>query len=293
MRNITLASMLVILLASPSLTVAGNLENVSGTANCTSWSADLLISFRAGTFMSGLEYSVVLTDANGAEVDRFVYSEFIEIPTTETAVFTFGGAWTSILDGDYTVTGDFTVYDFFGDGQNLSSGTFTTDVACGSAGGDGDRTAGDPCIYTYRYWADHPDLWPVESLEIAGQLKDKSELMAMLQVYSNHILAITVSRELIATQLNLANGSDPYIQPAVDEAGALLAGLPAGSRNAGESRSQAMQVRAKLAKYNRTGCPEDESSGVTMTLGGEYFETLQDKAAIETMTMGTLKAIYR
>ena len=78
MRKITLASALLILLATPQFTSAFTLDALSGSADCNGWNANVDIVVRDGAFMGQLEYAVVLRDADGFEVQRFDYSGMLD-----------------------------------------------------------------------------------------------------------------------------------------------------------------------------------------------------------------------
>lgn len=290
MRNIKLTCALIILLAVPSLVVAGTLENVSGVADCNSWSADLTISFRPDAMLARVEYTVVLQDAIGTEVDRFEYANFIDVPTTPTAVFSYGGDWNSALDGNYTVTGDFTVYDIFGDGYNASIGTFTSDLTCGTAGSD------PVCVFPARYWARHPDLWPVTSLEISGRMRDQADLLRMLDRSRHQMLGFQLVRELVAAKLNLANGVGADIAPVVAEADDYLSARPKDHRTVRRGHRWVMRLKARLFQFNRRGCDGPPSDGVFVTPSNalaESGEATTDKAAVELMSLGSIKAMYQ
>ena len=292
MRNFKPISALVILLALPNLAQAGVLENTAGVADCNSWSADLTISFPSHTVMSRVEYTVIVQDAAGTEVDRFDYADFITIPDTPTAVFNFGGTWHTPLDGSYTVTGDFTVYDIFGEAYNLTYGSFTTDLACGNTDNDDEPV----CLHSARYWVRHPDLWPVTSLEISGQMHDQTELMHMLGKHRRHNRNFRriqrLARQLVAAKLNLANGGSDDIQPVVARAEKFIANPPSGRRAWAHRRAQVMHLKQAMRHYNRRGCEELGATSVAVDASDYYLESA-DKAAVENMSLGTIKAMYQ
>ena len=217
MRKITLASVIVVLLAVPQVGSAITLESVAGRADCDGWSADLSIVVRPGAFLGRLEYAVVLQDADGLEVERFDLGEMINLPGTSAFTMTVSGGWNAPLAGDYTVAGEFLVYDIFGDGYNLSTGSFALDPGCGDASG-GDAPAVDLCTYTARHWFENPDLWPVTSLEIGSRTMEQAELMNILQLRRNSFLMFSLMRELIAAKLNLANGASEVVVAAIADA---------------------------------------------------------------------------
>ncbi len=295
MRNHTLTTALIILLVLPVLAGAATLESVSGTADCNGWSADLAVSFRPGAFFVQLEYSVVVQDANGAEVDRFDDATFLTIPEASTTSYNFTGAWTSELDGNYTVVGEFILHDMFDGGQNVTSAAFLSDLACGASGGD-DPLAGEPCLYRARYWRRHPELWPVTTLEIGGRILDQDQLMVVMNHRVHRFTLFALTRELITAKLNLANGGNSDIQDIVDATEALLMNFAGNSRNRGRARREANRLKRALHAYNKSGCPGDGASGVTLSLDGgseSTWDDSADKAAIEVMTLGTIKAMYR
>ena len=74
------------------------------------------------------------------------------------------------------------------------------------------------CAKTHGYWKSHPDVWPVDTLVLGTQSYSKAELLALLGLNSQTDASITLSRQLIAAKLNIANGSDP-----APVAGAILA----------------------------------------------------------------------
>ena len=301
MRNFTLTAALVILLVLPTLGSAATLDTLSGTADCNGWSADMSINFRPGAFFVRVEYSVVLQDAGGAEIDRFDFSEFIEIPGTATASYNFSGAWTGALDGNYTVVGEFVVHDIFDGGENVSSASFTNDLACGASGDGGDDPiASGACLNRARYWHGHPEMWPVTKLMVGGHSMDQAELLVALDRDAPNVDLFGLTRQLIAAELNLANGGDSDIRDVVDASNALLMNYGENARNRGQARSEANHLEHALHSYNRGGCPDDETSGETLGLDGGFDTMLAksanesaDKAAVEVLSLGSIKAMYR
>ncbi len=84
--------------------------------------------------------------------------------------------------------------------------------------------------------------------------------------------ATHLARQLVAAKLNLAQGSDPFIQPAVDDADVFLELFPAGSDPRGEDRQLADDIKAELDAYNNLDCGDDDSdsdSGDSDSDGGD------------------------
>ena len=82
-------------------------------------------------------------------------------------------------------------------------------------------TAGD-CTLTQGYWKNHPDAWPVTSLELGSVTYSKAEALSILgrPVAGNGLLSL--SHQLIATKLNVASGASNPIATAIAQADALI-----------------------------------------------------------------------
>lgn len=65
------------------------------------------------------------------------------------------------------------------------------------------------CPRTMGFWKNTPSAWSVDSLNLGEQSYSKSELLAILGAPSPNDASVVLARQLIAAQLNLANGSDP------------------------------------------------------------------------------------
>ena len=89
------------------------------------------------------------------------------------------------------------------------------------------------CSYTLGFWKTHPENWPVNSLSLGNVNYSKTQLLAILNKAVKGNGLITLSHQLIAAKLNIANGADPLIvQGTIDGADALIGNLvvpPIGS----------------------------------------------------------------
>ncbi len=296
MRNPTLISVLVILLVLPVVGSAATLDSLSGTADCNGWSADMSIDFRPGAFFVRLEYFIILRDANGVQLDRFDFSEFVDIPSTSLFTYNFAGSWAVTPTGNCTVTGEFVVHDLFDGGQNVSTDTFVNDLACG--GEVDDPVVVEPCLYRAHYWHRHPESWPVDSLEIGGRTLDQDQLLTVMNPRGNQFFVFALTRQLIAARLNLLNGGNRNFQNILDiadAADALLMNFDNNRRNAGQARAEAHRLMRALVRYNKGGCPGG-ATGVTLSLddgNNSTFDGMADKAAVELRSLGAIKAMYR
>jgi hypothetical protein len=89
------------------------------------------------------------------------------------------------------------------------------------------------CVFGQGYWKNHPEAWPVMTLQLGNVMYTQQQLLDILHqpVRGNGLLIL--AHQLIAALLNIANGSDSScIQQTIDEANALIGDLvipPEGS----------------------------------------------------------------
>jgi hypothetical protein len=74
--------------------------------------------------------------------------------------------------------------------------------------------------------------------------------------YNGPDASLHLTRQLVATRLNLAVGSNPSIVPVADAADAFLAIFPPGSNPSGANRTQADGLKNQLDAYNNSGCQQ-------------------------------------
>jgi hypothetical protein len=111
----------------------------------------------------------------------------------------------------------------------------------------------DFCPREAGYWAVNPTVWPVLRMELGGIEYGQATLLTLIAYWGSDV-SHQLARELIATQLNLEVGSDPYVLPYVAAADAFLAVYPPGSRPQGDDRKLGRQVMETLRDYNRAAC---------------------------------------
>jgi cysteine-rich repeat protein len=124
--------------------------------------------------------------------------------------------------------------------------------------------AGD-CTLTQGYWKNHPDAWPVTSLELGTVTYDQDALIAILKtpVKGNGLVAL--AHQLIAAKLNVAAGADDVsIEASIAAADALIGSLVVGV-DALET-SQTSELNGKLDAFNNGDvgpghCGDHEGSG--------------------------------
>jgi hypothetical protein len=145
-----------------------------------------------------------------------------------------------------------------GDGVHESHELFHLDLAIASADfpvvpvdprGNGLILNDDFCPRSPGFWKTHADVWPVADLELGAAEYDRARLEAFLD-YGGPDATLHLARQLVATKLNLAVGSDPFIQPTVAQADLLLIELPPGSDPKGQDKQRVNAVKDELDAYN-------------------------------------------
>jgi hypothetical protein len=105
-------------------------------------------------------------------------------------------------------------------------------------------TAGEDCTLTQGYWKNHPNAWPVTSLELGSVTYTKAEALDILATSVNGNGLVALAHQLIATKLNLASGSTgTAVTQAVSDADALIGGLvvpPVGTGYLASSSTSAL-----------------------------------------------------
>jgi hypothetical protein len=80
------------------------------------------------------------------------------------------------------------------------------------------------CSYTPGYWMNHPEDWPVNSLELGGVVYTQEELLAIMAGGNGGDKWLVMAFHTIAAKLNVANGADPTaLGTAIADADAWLA----------------------------------------------------------------------
>ncbi len=299
MRKYMMIAALIVTLVMPGLASAVYLDSVTGTADCNGWTADAQVTFRSSARMVRLDYTVALLDEAGMEVERFEYSESVAIPDQATVVYSFGDMWTTDLpEGPYTMAADFVLFDIFPDGSNQFEDGFTATFTCGdiTGGGDDDPVVTDFCPRGNGYWKNHPADWPVMNLDLGADNLDQAALLDILNAPPSGDATVILAHALIAAKLNMAAGAGNDIADVIAAADAYLTEHPVFSDPGKADRKAALAFLDDLGEYNSADCPDDEESDLdTADSEALKFSTSgYDKAAaIESMSLGSLKALYR
>jgi cysteine-rich repeat protein len=81
------------------------------------------------------------------------------------------------------------------------------------------------CTFTQGYWKNHPEAWPVSSLQLGSVTYTKEQLLAILNQPVRGNGLVSLARQLIAAKLNIAFGApDTDIGDEILAADALIGG---------------------------------------------------------------------
>lgn len=265
--------LVVVLSALPGLAVQAQSIELSANADCVAWNTVSTLIFPVGVYSATLEYSVVLTDQDGAELVRFDWAGPVNRFEDPVMMLMHGGSWGMTLDSVYAAS---FVFRFLSEEvvEDL-------EVVCGEAGSE-------PCRQSHGFWKNNPDVWPVETLVLGDLEMDKDQLIQILRRSIRGHGSLLLARQLIAAKLNVANGCDDSINDVIAEADLFLVEHPLDERIWRHRVPSSRDLRIALGTYNKAGCPGSESEN------GEFVGALENKAsAVEQTTFSGLKAMYR
>jgi hypothetical protein len=125
-------------------------------------------------------------------------------------------------------------------------------------------TAGEDCTLTQGYWKNHPNAWPVSSLELGNVTYTKQQALDILATSVNGNGLVALAHQLIATKLNLASGStSTVVTQAVADADALIGVLvvpPVGTGSL--TTTQASALTHSLDDFNKGDTGPGHCEGV-------------------------------
>jgi len=273
-KRIFTLGFLLTLAVLPGFAAQAQTLQLAGNADCQGWSTTATLNFPDDVFFAALDYSVVLADGDGSELDRFDWSGMVDRMEDPAIIMMFGESWNLTLDSTCTAS---LVFHFLGEEASLAF-----DVVCGA-----EEPAVEPCRHTFRYWRKHPEEWPVQELLIGGEIRSQAELLDMMHRHLRFHPAFSVARHLIATRLNVLSGTDDSIMPVIEEAETFLVDNMENRHGWWRNRSQARELRHALVRYNRLPCDSGNSPGdLRGILPDKDFDD-------EAITFDGLKAIYR
>ncbi len=243
------AKMIVVcaLLLLPLLTVSARANDIwdyTATADCEGWTVSGILVLVEDV---DLCYDIKLVQGT----DTVATASGVEtIPRSAAAPFSLDGIWDMELCGDYSVEGIIYFYSVQTpyEEARFSIPTFTCE--CDTP---------EYCNHTPGFWKNHPDSWPVESLEIGCDSYTKAELISILNMPIKHNKLLIMVHHLIAAKLNVLAGSDDSIMGAISNGDALLCSLDRIFGRVDKTvKANLVGIKNYLADYNEMGCPGDE-----------------------------------
>jgi hypothetical protein len=79
------------------------------------------------------------------------------------------------------------------------------------------------CIFSQGFWKNHPELWPIASMQLGSNVYTASQLLDIFHEPARGNGLVFLSHQLIAAKLNIGNGADPApIQSVIDAADILI-----------------------------------------------------------------------
>jgi hypothetical protein len=306
MRTILSVAVILTALILPCIAQAVILDKVTGSADCNAWQADVTIWFREGANNATLVQTVVLTDADGQEVQRFEETGDVPLRPGELVTFTYTGAWAETPGDGWQVAGDFRLLDNYTDGYNETVGTFTTAVACVSETGDGEAPPPSGCVQPPGWWRKHRDAWPTDQLELGDRMLEAGQIMHILKRPAWGNPAMLLARHVIAAKFNVLIDPDAGLDEALDAADAFLTehpplpGMDGNRRNWRRARVDRRAVRSlamPILWYNWSGCRGEDPAAASGPVAVDL--DLLDKAFDEAespgdqVSFGAIKSMYR
>ncbi|MBN1885889.1 MAG: hypothetical protein JW876_10260 [Candidatus Krumholzibacteriota bacterium] len=236
-----LLPVLVLAMAAPAS--ANHFREFYAGADCDGWWANGSIYLVSGDDVD-LYYEVTLLEGS-TEIAAF--DGMVNVTDADEA-FSFMEAWGMELCGEYTAEGRFWFTSALGSDER----TFSVGFVCEC------DTTPDYCNYTPGYWKNHEEAWPVDELTLGGVTLSMAAALDLFDAPTKGDITIILAQHLMAAKLNVANGSDPSIQPAIDAADAYLMMYPVGSRPNGTAKDEGEMYKDELCDYNELGCPGDD-----------------------------------
>lgn len=306
MRTTLSVAAILTALILPAVAQAVILDQVTGSADCNGWQADVTIWFREGATNATLFRVVVLSDADGQEVERFEETSEAELRPGELVTIPYTGTWAETPGDGWQVTGDFRLLDNFTDGYNETTGAFTTAVVCVTDPGGEEIPPQTGCVQPPGWWRRHRDDWPTDQLMVGEQMLQASQLMHILKRPAWGNPDMLLARHLIAAKFNMMVVPDSGMDGAVAAADAYLAEhppLPGADgnrqrwRRARVDRREVRRLAMPVLWYNWSGCRGEDPAAAAgpVALDLDLLDKALDEAASpgETVSFGALKSLYR
>jgi len=124
-------AVIMAVLLVPMLASATHITDLVGLADCEGWAADLTVHWRSTVWAGDLDYVVVLTNADGEELEVFEGAMELVRDDGQDQVYSFGGVWEGMYQSDgFTATGTFHLVAPHGEDVEESTMGFEVDLGC-------------------------------------------------------------------------------------------------------------------------------------------------------------------
>ena len=111
--------------------------------------------------------------------------------------------------------------------------------------------AAPPGTGTIGYWKNHPEAWPVDSIELGGVVYTRDQAIALMKQPVRGDITIALVAQLIAAKLNVLVGNDgSCVADTIVAADAYLVAHPLGSKPKGADKSTGEALKTTLDEYN-------------------------------------------
>ncbi len=140
---------------------------------------------------------------------------------------------------------------------NLSGAQPSGQAVIADPQGLGTILDGNACAHSPGHWKSHTSDWTIQVVVMGGVTYNASQMLTFLS-YGGSDSSLHLARQLVATRLNLAIGSDPAAATVAATADVFLTTVPPGSNPQGTVRIQANLLKDLLEDFNDQDCEEDD-----------------------------------
>jgi len=300
MRTTALFLTLLTLAAMPASAQVTEILAFEGNADCNGWAMKATVHYGDGASMIRLEYAVVLDDADGVEVERYEFSDWIDFEAGQNATFSLEGSWTNTSATGWQVRGEFVIMDVIPDNVNRYGASFTAALDCGADPDGGEDPDAPLCTRPPRWYRNNPDQWPADELEIGGETLDADAIMQLLRRRARGLLPVILARQVIAAKFNLINNPQADVAGVIDAADAWLVDHSPFqsfsrrylySRTVRRQRPVVRRLIGPILVFNFAGCTDAPAD--LATAARVLTDVDKGPVAEEDVSFGALKAMYR
>jgi len=110
---------------------------------------------------------------------------------------------------------------------------------------------GNNCTYSHGYWKNHPESWPVSSLDLGALTYSQEELLEVLDTPPRGDATYILAYQWIAAKLNVAQGADESaLATTISDADSWFGENPLGSDPSNPVRAEGIDYANRFDEYN-------------------------------------------